>query len=132
MPSTVTGPQAGGGTQTGSNKATGSPEDWTVAAVDRIESSVAVVRDNATTRVVVAARGVVYGLIAAVLGIAVLLLVTIAAVRFLDITLSDWHILGFQNHPGRSVWVVLALLGGIFTLPGLFLLRRAATRRDKG
>ena len=110
----------------------GGPDDWTVAAVDRIESAVAVVRDNATTRVVVAARAVVYGLIAAVLGIVVLLFLTIAAVRLLDVVLSDWHILGFQDHPGRSVWVVLAILGGIFTVPGLFLLRRAAVKREQG
>jgi hypothetical protein len=121
MPPTVTKTQT-----------SGSRDDWTVAAVDRIESAIAVVRDNATTRVVVAARAVVYGLIAAVLGLVVLVLLTIGAVRLLDIALADWHVLGFQDHPGRSVWVVLLVLGGIFTLPGLFLLRRAAARREQG
>jgi hypothetical protein len=101
-------------------------------AADRIESAVTKVRDTTTTRLVVAARALVYGLVAAVLGVAVLLLLAIAAIRILDVYLANLHWAGLNTHPGRSVWVADALLGGILTLPGLFLLRKAAVRRREG
>jgi hypothetical protein len=106
-------------------------QDWTAAAMDRIDSAVNVVRDNATSRLVVAARAVVYGLIAAVLGLAILLLVVMALLRILDVYLANIHLLGLNTHPGRSVWVADAVLGGIFALTGLFLLRKASTHNQE-
>jgi hypothetical protein len=101
--------------------------DWTTAALDRIDSAVSAVRDNATTRLVVAARALVYGLLAAVLSVAILLLVVVALQRMLVTYLADLHVAGLNTHPGRSVWVADAILGGIFTLIGVFLLRKAST-----
>jgi hypothetical protein len=105
--------------------------DWTAAALDRIDSAVSVVRDNATTRVVVAARAVVYGLIAAVLGVGILLFAVIALLRMLDVYLANLHVVGLNTHPGRSVWVADALLGGIFSLAGLFLLSKASAHNQE-
>ena len=121
--------------QTAVTRRTSSPgggNDWTVTAADRIESAVGVVRDNATTRLVIAARGVVFGLIAAVLGVAALLLLVVGALRLADVYLANWHVLGLNTHPGRSVWLADVVLGGIFLLPGLFLLRKATARRQEG
>ncbi len=108
-----------------------SEPDWTAAALDRIDSAVGVVRDNATTRLVVAARAVVYGLIAAILGVAILLLLVLALLRVLDVYLGNLHLLGLNTHPGRSVWVADAVLGGIFALAGLFLLRKASAHNQE-
>src|ERR1700687_1794009 len=109
-----------------------STSDWTAVAADRIESAVTKVRDTTTTRLVTAARALVYGLVAAVLGVTVLLLLAIAAIRILDVYLAHLHWAGLNNPPGRSVWGADPLLGGILTLPGLFLLRKAAVRRREG
>jgi hypothetical protein len=100
--------------------------DWTSAALDRIDSAVSVVRDNATTRLVIAARALVYGLIALVVGVAILLLLVVATLRVLDEYLSNLHVAGLNTVPGRSVWVADAILGGIFTVVGVFLLRKAS------
>src|SRR5579871_1828057 len=105
--------------------------DWTTTALDRIDSAVGVVRDNATTRLIVAARAVVYGLIAAVLGLVILVLFVVALVRVLDVYLGNLHLVGLNTHPGRSVWVADAILGGIFALAGLFLLRKAAAHNQE-
>jgi hypothetical protein len=45
--------------------------------------------------------------------------VVVGALRFLIVYLP------FGETPGRSVWVSDALIGGIFTASGLFLLRKA-------
>ncbi|SRR5579871_557861 len=104
--------------------------DWTAAALDRIDSAVGVVRDNATTRLVVAARAVVFGLIAAVLAGGILLLLVTALLRALNVYLANLHVLGLNTHPGRSVWMADAILGGIFALAGLFLLRKASAHKE--
>jgi hypothetical protein len=105
-------------------------DDWTVVAADRLESIVGTVRDNTTTRLVVVARALVFGLIAAVLGIAVLLLLAIALIRVLDVYLGNTSALALDE-PGRSVWVADAIVGGIFVLPGLFLLRSASSQKKE-
>jgi hypothetical protein len=108
-----------------------SEPDWTTAALDRIDSAVSAVRDSTTTRLVVAARAVVYGLIAVLLGGAALLLFVMALVRILDVYLANLHILGLDTHPGRSTWLADAILGGIFTAAGLFLIRKASAEGEE-
>ena len=92
--------------------------DWTVQATDTIESVVTTIRDKTVVPVTTVARGIVYGLVAGVLGVAALILVTIVLIRFLDVYLP------FHPH-ARRVWVTDAGIGGIFTLAGLFFLRKA-------
>lgn len=58
------------------------------------------------------ARALVYGLLGAVLGLTVLVLLTIGALRLLDVYL-----------PGE-VWSAYLALGSIFTLGGLVLWRK--------
>jgi len=88
--------------------------DWTVQTADAIESAVAAVRDKTAVPLTTVARVVVYGLLAAVLGVTVAVLLTIGLVRAVDVSI-----------PG-DVWSAYLTVGGIFTLAGALLLRKAA------
>ena len=83
--------------------------EWAVGALDRLDGVIAKVRSATTERLVKVARLVVYGLLAAIMGITTLVLVVIAAVRALD-----------RLIPG-PVWSVYLPLGAIFTAAGAFL-----------
>lgn len=87
-----------------------SAQDWTVQVADTIESVVGSIRDKTTVPLQTVARALVYGLLIAVAGTAALVLTTILLVR-----------LGSYVLP---VWAVDAILGGLFTLAGLFLWRK--------
>ena len=92
------------------------PEDWTVQAADTIESVVGAVRSKTTDPLVGISRWVVYGALAAIVGLVAATVAIIGLVRVLDVVL-----------PGQ-VWVVYLVLGGLFTLAGLLLWRQAWKR----
>ena len=100
-----------------------SPEqDWPAEVASRIESAVGAVRDKTTVPATLAAKGLVYGVVVAVLGVAMFILFVIALIRLLDVYLPF--------HPvGRRVWVVDMAAAAIFLLAGTFLWRK---RRPKG
>jgi len=87
--------------------------DWAVQTADTIERLVGSVRSNTSDRLVSAARLVVLGFLAGIMGTAALVLTAIGLVRLLDAYLPS------------GVWVADLIIGGIFTLGGLFLWRRA-------
>jgi hypothetical protein len=91
--------------------------DWTVQAADRIEAAVIAVRDNTTIPVQKAARAVVFGLFATVMGIVALVLLIIGLFR-LNVYLP------FGKDEARKVWVLDMVIGAIFLLLGWLLLRR--------
>jgi hypothetical protein len=91
--------------------------DWTVQAADRIEAVVIAVRDNTTVPVQKAARALVFGLFAGVMGITALVLLIIGLFR-LNVYLP------FGTNEARKVYVLDIILGAIFMLVGWFLLRR--------
>ena len=91
-----------------SASATTTPE-WAVSALDKVDDLVAKVRSNTTDRLVKVARTVVFGILAAIMGVTALVLGVIAAVRGLD-----------ELVPG-PVWGVYLPLGAIFVLVGAFL-----------
>ena len=84
-------------------------EDWPAQTADTIERVVGSIRSKTTEPVERIARVLVYGLLAAVLGVAALVLLTVAAVRVVDVYL-----------PGE-VWSAHLLVGAAFTLAGLLL-----------
>lgn len=86
--------------------------DWATDAADTVERVVTTIRTYTTDRLERVARVLVYGLAASLLGVAVLTLTIITAVRFLDIWI-----------PG-SVWSAHLLTGGIFSAAGLFCWRK--------
>lgn len=94
--------------------------DWTVQAADTVDKVVGAVRDRTTVPLITVARAVVYGLLAAFLGLATLVLLAIAAVRAITVSTPD-----------ERAWVAHAALGGIFTLAGLFLLRKATAKKSR-
>lgn len=93
-------------------------QDWTVQAADTVERVVGAVRDNTTLRVITIARVLVFGLLAAFVGVAALVFLTIGLVRVVDVATGE----------GR-VWIAHGSIGGIFTLAGLFLLRKATAQK---
>lgn len=92
--------------------------DWSAQAADTIESVVGSIRDKTTVPLTTVARGIVYGIVAGVMGGAALLLLAIALVRVFDVYI-----------PG-NVWTVYAVIGGLFTVGGLLLwrMRRPKTK----
>ena len=88
--------------------------DWTVQAADTIESVVGSIRDKTAKPLTTVARGLVFGLIAGILGGAAVVLLIIGLVRALV------ELLPFDDH-ARNVWVAEAGLGGLFLLVGLFV-----------
>ena len=107
-----------------SGSRSGGGDDWTVQAADTIESVVGTIRDKTVVPLTTIARAVVYGMIAAILGVVALVLLVVGGLRVVIVYLPGW----FADRPGRSVWAADAIVGGIFTLIGLFLLRKANTR----
>lgn len=92
--------------------------NWAADVADKVESLVGSVRDKTTTPVLKGARFIVYGFLAALLGLTLLALVLIAATRGLQALLDL-----FLSWP-RAVYISYLAVGGILSLVGLFLLRK--------
>jgi hypothetical protein len=94
--------------------------DWPAQAADLIVRVVGQVRDKTTGPAVTVARGVVYGLLAGLLGATAAILVAIGAVRGLD------QIVG-------PTWLVHAIVGAVFVLAGAALWsKRRPAEADRG
>ena len=93
--------------------------DWSVQAADTIERVVGTIRDKTSVPLTTVARALVFGLLAAVMGVTTLVFVTIALVRAVNVYL-----------PG-DVWAAYLVIGGIFTLIGAFLLRKATSQKRR-
>jgi hypothetical protein len=105
----------------------GSSSDWAVQTADSIEHAVALVRDRATVPLRTVARAAVYGLALAVVSVVAVMLAVITALRALISYLPVGH--GPAGQP--RVWASYLILGGIVTIAGLLLLRKAeATTRE--
>ncbi|HRW36344.1 MAG: hypothetical protein KDB04_00110 [Acidimicrobiales bacterium] len=89
------------------------PAEWPAQAADTIVDTIAKVRDKTTKPAIVAARAIVYGLIAAVGGLVALVLVLVVTTRMWD----NWV-------PG-NVWILYAVYFVLFSGVGLVLLRKA-------
>jgi hypothetical protein len=89
--------------------------DWTTDAADAIERSVSMVRDKTVTPAYSATRYVVYGLLAALIGIPAAILAVIGLFRGL--------VLVWQGY----VWAAWLTLAGIFLAAGAF----CWTKRNK-
>lgn len=90
------------------------PAEWPAHAADLIVDNIAKVRDKTTKPALVASRGMVFGLVAAIIGSIGLVLLVIGMVRLLSNYL-----------PGDQVWHLYAVLFVVFTASGLVLLRKA-------
>ncbi|MBW8825038.1 MAG: hypothetical protein JF603_01620 [Acidobacteria bacterium] len=93
--------------------------DWAAQAADTIDRVVLAVRGKTTAPLERLARVLVFGLLAAIVGVAALVLFAILWVRALDIVI-----------PGE-VWSADLVAGGIFTVAGLFLWRKRTVKTVK-
>jgi hypothetical protein len=92
--------------------------NWAADIADTIERVVATVRDRTTKPLVTASRAVVFGLLAAILGVVALILLIVMASRALQALLDIWF-----SHD-VSVYTSYLIVGGIFCLGGLFVLSK--------
>ena len=97
-------------------------DDWAVSAADTIDRVITGIGDKTARPLTKLAAAVVFGLVAAVAGVALLVFLLTALVRVIHVYLPV--------HPyDRAVWVTYAGLGGILTLAGLFLWRKRRTKQ---
>ncbi len=96
--------------------------DWPAQATETVETVVVAVRDKSVRPLTLVARAIVYGLVAGAVAMMVLWLSSVGVLRLLNVYVFKGPV---------RVWASYTLLGGIFTLVGLFLwtLRRP---RSKG
>lgn len=89
------------------------PAEWPVQAADAIVDTIAKVRNKTTKPALVAARAMVYGLLAAVVGIVALVLLLVLVIRL------------WGNYVPGHVWIIYAVLAAVFSAVGIVLLRKA-------
>ena len=92
----------------------GTGADWPAQATDMIVRVVGQVRDKTTGPALTVARGLVYGLLAALLGGTITVLVAIAAVRGIDEAIE-------AIVDSRETWASHLIVGVLFTVLGLWL-----------
>jgi hypothetical protein len=85
-------------------------DQWTAKALDTIDTVVATVNDKAVRPAVVAARGVVFGIIIGVVALATLVFLVVGVMRLMVVYI-----------PGHHVWVPYLALGAVFCALGTFL-----------
>jgi len=101
------------GAAAASSATAGAQQDWPAQAADTIERVVGSVRDKTTGPAITAARWVVYGTFALLVGAVVGVLLAIAAVRALDAYLPDAWV-GEQH-----TWAAHLIVGVLFSLVGM-------------
>jgi hypothetical protein len=97
-------------------------QNWATETTDTIVSVIDTVRTKTTTNVVYAARGVVFGLLAAIVGLFALLILLVGLMRGLQALLE----LGMTWE--RAVYVSYFIVGTVLSVAGivLFMKRNAA------
>jgi uncharacterized membrane protein len=91
--------------------------NWATEVTDRIVTFIDQVRSQTTTKVVYAARAAVFGILGVMLGLFIVVLVLIAALRGLQSLLelaTTWE---------RAVYLSYLILGAILSIAGLVLFR---------
>lgn len=87
----------------------GLPDDWDEKATSKLLDTVDLVRVKTGSPAIGVARMVVYGILAAILGLIALILLIVGLVRLLD------------SYLPATVWLTYVILGSIFLVAGLFL-----------
>ena len=89
------------------------PAEWPAQAADTVVDVIGKVRDKTTRPALIAARALVYGLVAAVVASIALVLFLIVLIRVLD------------NYVPGPVWWIYLGLAVVFTITGIVLIRKA-------
>jgi hypothetical protein len=101
-------------------------DDWPVQATDTIVKVVGTASDKVTGPVTTAARAIVFGLFAAILGTAAVVLVSILLVRLLNNYLPD-SVFGEEH-----VWAAHLLIGLVFSGFALWLWSKRKPLANEG
>lgn len=101
-------------------------DDWPAQATDTIVRVVGTASDKVTGPVTTAARALVYGLFAAILGLAALVLVSVLLVRLANNYLPD-AVFGKEH-----VWAAHLLIGLLFLLFALGLWSKRKPQPSEG
>ena len=91
--------------------------EWPKKAADAVEMVVDTIHDKAIRPAALIARAVVFGLVVAALITVLVVMVSVAVVRILDVYAF-----------GRQVWASYTVLGGLLTLVGLGAWSRRTVR----
>ena len=102
--------------------------DWIDSAVDTIVDTVDKAREKGTDNVIKMAKGLVYGLVAIVFGLAALILITTILVRLADAYLP------IGAGVGDATWAAHLFIGGLLSILGLglWLSRKSESMRWVG
>ncbi len=104
--------------------------DWPAQATDTIVGVVDSVRDKTAGPATNVARGLVYGLLAAIVGTAALVFTLVLLLRGLDV-LADVVLDAIDiERAGRSTWIAHTVMGLLFLVPGIWCWRKGATPAD--
>ena len=95
--------------------------DWPAQAADKIVDVVGQVRDRTTGPAITVARGLVYGLLAGILGLVCIVLVIICLVRLLDT-----YVVGENN-----TWLAHLIVGVLFSVVGIVMWRMRRAPDDE-
>ena len=94
-----------------------SQADWPAKAADTIEDVVDAVGDRVVRPIILAARGVVFGIIIGTMALVLSVVLAIGVVRLLDVYAF-----------GGRVWASDALLGALFVMGGAFAWSKRTAR----
>lgn len=89
------------------------PDEWPAQVTEAVVKVVGQVHDRTTKPAMTAARAIVFGLFAAILGTVVVVLLCVVAIRLGAVYLPN------------NVWAVYVGLGALFTVAGALLLSKA-------
>ena len=93
--------------------------NWAADLADTVERVVGSVRDKTTKPIVALTRGLVYGLLIAILGIAALALLIVTLTRGTQELLDELNV-----RRTAAVYISYFAVGGIFSVLGLLCLRK--------
>ncbi len=91
---------------------------WANTVTDQIVSTIGTVRDKTTNNAIKAVRGIVFGLLATILGIVAVVLLLIMLTRGLQ------NLLAFGLSEARAVYVSYLIIGVLLTVVGLALMKK--------
>ncbi len=83
--------------------------DWPALVADRVEGIVAQAREKTDKTATTVRNAAVYGVILAILGVAALLVASVAFVRIVVIAI-----------PGHDAWIAHLIVGALFMIGGMF------------
>ena len=100
-----------------------SDPNWASDVADTIERLVGNVRDKATLKVVTLVRALVFGLLIAVVGLAVVVLVLIVSVRLLQALVR----FPTRADHASAVWISYLVMSALLFAGGAFAMRKRST-----